>query len=131
MRTRTRAPISPIPKASEPADLLTGPAAEDIGGRRIQSAKELDNTEFDPIFGPKPKYPLVAMEAGIEGWVDVDMLVDENGRVRRFYIMDINGHPSFAKATSKALYKWRFPPPRLNGRSLRVRYYYRINFKLE
>ncbi len=127
---------APIAAADNvPGDIIgSGPAQpaapRQVAPTRIQSAEELDNVEFDPIFNPKPPYPPVARKAGIEGWVDVDLIVNESGRVDSFEIDSVFGHPQFAAATGSVLPRWRFPPPRRGGKNLKVRYYYRINFLL-
>ncbi|MBD3344272.1 MAG: TonB family protein [Chitinivibrionales bacterium] len=144
---KTPEPVSQEPEPDAPSDIhaAAGDKAGDYqairkasvlqpvtpAALRIESPKELDNIEFDPIFNPKPLYPDIALRAGIEGWVDVDLIIDEKGMVHSFIIDSIFGHPSFAEAAEEALPRWRFPPPRQRGRSVRVKYYYRINFTLD
>ncbi len=98
---------------------------------RIQNVTELDNTDFNPIYNPKPPYPAVAMKNNIEGFVDLDLIINEKGRVDKFSIIKVSGHPSFSIATAKTLPKWRFPPPRLKGKKIKIKYIYRINFTLD
>jgi TonB family protein len=98
---------------------------------RINGAAELDNTDFSPIVNIKPLYPIIAIRANIEGHVDVDLLVDERGRVETFSIIGVKGHPSFGNETARVIPKWRFPPPRIKGQKVRVKYVYRVNFTLD
>lgn len=127
------APVAPTEVAAGPADVVGTPKptrrkSEPV---RVQSALDLDNTDFQPIYNPRPDYPAVALKAGIQGYVDVDLVVSEAGRVERFSIVIISGHPSFGLETAKVLPKWRFPPPRKQGRKTRVKYRYRVNFRLD
>jgi protein TonB len=96
----------------------------------LQSAAELDNTEFDPVYNPKPDYPAVALNAQITGYVDVNLIINEQGKVESFSIVEIKGHPSFGIETARVLPRWKFPPPRIGGKKVRVQYKYRVNFTL-
>jgi protein TonB len=101
-----------------------------IAVQRIGTTAELDNTEFVPLFNPKPDYPVVAQVSQITGWVDVDLVINVDGKVESFTIIETKGHPSFAVETAKVLPRWRFPPPRIGGKKVRVQYTYRVNFTL-
>jgi len=96
----------------------------------LQSVTELDNTDFDPIYNPKPDYPAVALNAQITGYVDVNLIISEQGKVESFSIMETKGHPSCALETARVLPRWKFPPPRIGGKKVRVQYKYRVNFTL-
>ena len=91
----------------------------------------LDNVAFSLLYNPKPAYPPVALKAGIQGSVEVDLLISEFGRVESFIIEKINGHPSFGDETAKVIGKWRFPPPRVDGKKIKVKYLYTVNFTLD
>ncbi len=116
-----------------PSSGSTAPAAPVAASgqpRRIGSIAELDNVGFEPVFSPKPDYPVIAQEARITGYVDVDLVISVDGKVQSFSFVTIKGHPAFGVETAKVLPKWRFPPPRVNGKKCSVRYVYRINFVL-
>jgi periplasmic protein TonB len=121
--------LGPASGASS-GSLSQGPG-EGIGAIRIASARILDNVEFAPFYNPKPAYPPIAHTAGIEGFVEVDLIINESGRVESFTIVKINGHSSFGDETAKVIGKWRFPPPRIKGQRVRVKYLYRVNFTLD
>ena len=121
---------SDIPSAQViPAPITSAPSVSNQP-QRIGNTAELDNTDFAPVYNPKPDYPIVAQEAAITGFVDIDLVIDENGKVVSFSIVKIQGHPSFAVETKKVLPRWRFPPPRIGGKKVRVKYVYRVNFTL-
>jgi TonB family protein len=98
---------------------------------RIGSLRALDNVDFSPLYNPKPAYPPFALKAGIEGSVDVDLLINEFGRVEEFAIIKIFGHPSFGDEAAKVIGKWRFPPPRIKGKKIKIKYLYTIYFKID
>lgn len=97
---------------------------------RIHSTNDLDNTDFTPIFNPKPPYPKVALLNNLEGYVDVDLIIDRKGMVVKFSITKVYGHALFGSAVSKVVSQWRFPPPRMKGEKIKVKYLYRINFRI-
>ena len=101
------------------------------GAIRIGSAQTLDNVDFSPLYNPKPAYPLIALKAGIQGSVDVDLIINEFGRVEEFSIVNVTGHPLFGEETAKVIGKWRFPTPRVEGKKVKIKFLYTVNFKLD
>jgi periplasmic protein TonB len=128
------------PKATEPVSETTGGAGASPGKANeagdadqpvaIGSATLLDNTNFSPIFNPKPAYPAIANKANIEGYVDVELIVTPVGTIESFTILKTFGHPAFGEETAKVIKRWRFPPPRINGKPSKIKYDYRVNFTL-
>lgn len=131
---KAEAPIKETEPTPAPADIMA--VEKPIKKKtkqppvRIQSVSELDNTRFFPVYNLKPLYPRAALRNNIEGWVDLDLIIDEKGRVKKFSIVKVFGHPAFGNATAKTVPKWRFPPPRINGKKVIVKYIYRIKFEL-
>jgi protein TonB len=119
---------SPVASASNIPAAAQPPATASHEPQRIGSAQELDNVNFEPVFNPRPDYPPVAQSAGITGYVDVDLVIGDNGKVRSFSVVSVKGHPAFGVETAKVLPKWRFPPPRIKGKKTSVKYLYRIKF---
>jgi periplasmic protein TonB len=133
--------INPVP-AAEP--VAQPPAVEATGGSAatgrtednnqpvaIGSASVLDNTSFAPIFNPKPAYPAIALKANIQGYVDIELVVTPTGTIESFAIIKVLGHPSFGEETAKVIRRWRFPPPRISGKPAKIKYDYRVNFRLD
>ncbi len=132
------APVAPSVDNAVPADIVAMPVAprKKVIKKaplpvRIQALDALDNTEFEPIFNPKPLYPEIALKNNIEGYVDVDLLVNEKGYIDTFTLANVVGHNLFGTETARVIPKWRFPPPRINGEKVKVKYVYRIKFKLD
>jgi len=96
----------------------------------VSEIGSLDNMDFAPLYNPSPAYPEIARAAGMEGFVLVELLIDENGMVVEFKILQVSGHPQFGKETEKVISRWKFPPPRQNGKPVRVKYVYKILFRL-
>jgi protein TonB len=130
----TEMPMEPSESSPVLADVtarpVPTPAPAPVVPVRITSFAALDNTEFSPLVMIKPAYPPIALKAGIEGYVNVDLLVNEKGQVESFSIVDVTGHPAFGNETAKVLKKWRFPPPRIRGKKVTVQYLYRVNFTM-
>ena len=68
----------------------------------------------------EPKYPEQARKAGIEGVVQLETLIDEDGRVRKIKVLKSPGH-GLEKAAILALSKSRFHPGVVNGKPVPVK----------
>jgi protein TonB len=125
------------PVASSGSDHGTPAQSSGIAGDADQpiaigsATTVLDNTSFAPIFNPKPAYPAIAFKANIQGYVDLELVVTPAGTVESFEILKVLGHPSFGVEIIKVIRRWRFPPPRINGKSAKIKYNYRVNFTLD
>jgi protein TonB len=69
-----------------------------------------------PISKDLPAYPETARRMKIEGKVDVDAQVDEQGKV--VTATAINGHVLLQDAAVEAVKKWKFKPAALNGKNV-------------
>jgi TonB family protein len=67
---------------------------------------------------PKPVYPAPALSMGIEGKVDVQITVDENGSV--ISARAANGNPLLIPAAENAALKAKFKPTTLNNVPVKV-----------
>lgn len=75
-----------------------------------------------PTFKNKvePKYPDQAKRDGIEGTVQLEILIDEGGRVRKVKVIKSPGH-GLERAAIAAVSKSRFNPGLINGRAVPVK----------
>jgi protein TonB len=94
-------------------------------------AGSLDNPSVQPYGNRRPTYPALARQAGIEGWVEVEVLVGLDGRVFQARVVKWEGHPGFGDATLEVARGWRFPPPVYRGARVQMRYIRRIAFRLQ
>ena len=78
---------------------------------------------------PKPFYPEQAMSAGIQGLVQVQVVVDESGRV--VSANATNGDPQLQKSAIEAAYKARFAPTILSGQAVRIQGVLNYNFTIQ
>jgi TonB family protein len=65
-----------------------------------------------------PAYPQMAREAGIQGTVRLNIVIDKQGRVSNISV--ISGHPLLIPAAIEAVKQWEYKPALLNGQPVEV-----------
>lgn len=79
-----------------------------------------------------PEYPPLALQAGIEGRLWVEALVDEDGVVRDAWVVKASGcKAGFEEAALEAAYKIKYKPALSNGHPVAVRITYKVDFLLK
>jgi protein TonB len=79
----------------------------------------------------KPRYPDILRQAGIEGYVQLEFIVDTNGAVDTESIRVLSStHQLFEPRARAAIASCRYRPGSLNGQSVRVRMRRSLNFVL-
>ena len=78
---------------------------------------------------PKPPYPPIAKQAGADGPVNVQVLIDETGKV--VSAKAISGSPLLRAAAQQAAYGARFSPTRLGDQAVKVSGVITYNFVLQ
>ena len=73
----------------------------------------------EPTKTVKPAYPSLAQKAGIEGIVNVQALVDRNGRIKHAFVVKTDSNLLNAAALV-AIYQWHFSPARMGNDSVAV-----------
>ena len=85
-----------------------------------------------PVAGnPKPHYPLLARNQGIEGRVVVNVLISVQGTVKTIGVGQSSGSRLLDKAAVQAVKKWRFHPVLHNGKAIPSSESVPIVFKLK
>jgi protein TonB len=87
----------------------------------------------EPIAGTciTPSYPEILRQAGIEGRVTMEFIIDSLGRAERASLRVINSaHQLFDGPARQAVLSCRFRPGRIQGRAVRVRVQQPINFQI-
>ncbi|MBW8366553.1 MAG: energy transducer TonB [Arenimonas sp.] len=80
---------------------------------------------------PAPRYPRLALRAGLEGRVTLRVLVDEQGWPRTVEIERSSGHRELDRtAREHVLAKWRFHPAQRQGRAISAYALVPIDFAL-
>lgn len=80
----------------------------------------------------KIKYPLNAAKNGQEGWVIINFVINEEGRVIDPFIQESSGIREFEKESLKSIKKWQYKPATRNGQpieqsNLTVKFDFNIN----
>jgi protein TonB len=86
--------------------------------------------DFVRVFTPPPPYPDRARELGIEGELEVEFVVDIDGRVSSVQVLR-SPHPTIASEARRVVSGWRFKPAKNKGVPVRVRARQVFDFKLE
>jgi protein TonB len=73
-----------------------------------------------------PAYPSIARQAGVEGNVVIDTVVDKTGDVASMKV--VSGPPMLRQPALDALRQWKYEPSRLNGQPVAVEMIVTIQF---
>ena len=76
-----------------------------------------------------PHYPKEAIYMGIEGFVEVEFIINRRGRIESVKILECSNE-LFKDPTINAMIKWRFKPARLNDNNIACKAKLRIPFSL-
>jgi protein TonB len=80
----------------------------------------------------QPRYPEILRQAGIEGRVLMEFVIDTLGRAERGSLRVINTqHDLFNGPARDAVLSCRFRPGRIQGRAVRVRVQQPVNFQIQ
>lgn len=85
----------------------------------------------EPISMVKPKYPELAQEAQIEGRVILNVLIDENGDVKKAIIIKGVPNTGLDEAAIEAVKQWKYKPALQRGKPVKVWVAQTIKFELE
>jgi len=123
--TRTEKPLSDSQAASTLPTQQASRSAPDTGNAAV-------NHKPRPVAGnPKPHYPLLARNQGIEGRVVVNVLVSAQGTVKTISVGQSSGSRLLDKAALQTVKKWRFHPVLHNGKAVPSSETVPIVFKLK
>lgn len=75
-----------------------------------------------------PEYPTLARQARIQGQVQIDAILDEQGNVADMKV--VSGPPLLQQAALDALKKWKYEPTYLNDRPIAIELIVTITFQL-
>ena len=77
---------------------------------------------------PSPTYPTVAKQLKVEGEVQVQVVIGEEGKVEEATV--VTGHPLLNKAALETAREWKFTPFKNNGKKVKARAVLTIPFKI-
>ena len=110
-------PAAPPPPPPAPAAAPSGPLR--VGGE-VKRPRAL--------FSPQPDYPSLAKQARIEGVVQIDAIIDQQGNVVQEHA--ISGSGILIPAALKAVSQWKYEPTYLNGEPYPVTLTVEVTFRL-
>jgi len=80
------------------------------------------------VYRVDPRYPQLAMNAGISGTVELRAIIGRDGRVRS--VEALSGSGLLAHAAVAAVREWRYRPTLLNGEAVEVETHVTVHFVL-
>ncbi len=95
--------------------------------RRLRVDKNVEMAKI--VFEPLPHYPPLALEARIEGTVQLQVLIGSDGRVRNIQV--ITGNPLLVRSAVEAVSRWRYLPTYLDGQPVEVVTQVDVDFTLD
>jgi protein TonB len=101
------------------------PAADGAEGAYV-SASTLTRTRYVP-----PQFPTSAREKGMEGWVDVQFLVNADGTVSEAAIVGAQPVGIFEQSALEAVRRWRYQPVLRDGAPVTQRARVRVRFAVQ
>jgi len=90
----------------------------------------LPDRDLEPVATPEPAYPPAAFRNGLEGWVEVDFTVTEQGTVRDVEVVSAEPGGVFDAAAVAAVAAWRYRPRVVNGRPVMQRSSVTLSFNV-
>jgi periplasmic protein TonB len=89
-----------------------GPSANGIGSKASGTGPDAAGRgqDISVVHRVKPIYPPASMRAREQGYVVVQVLVDEKGQARTVEVVRSSGYPRLDESTVDAIRKWTFTP---------------------
>lgn len=114
--------------------VAAAPLAAELEARRLQEtylATPAAPSALTLLRSTPAVYPMEALELGIEGWVDVDLIVDRNGEPRNVTVVDSAPPGRFDDAAVAAVEQYRYAPFEREGRVYERRLRFRLRFQIQ
>jgi TonB family protein len=96
----------------------------------VESQKLLPAASLTQVKSVAPKYPEVPLSRGIEGWVDVEFVVNPDGETENIQVIDASHDRYFRAEAVGAVEQWRFKPVIFMNQAIPQRAYARLAFVL-
>ncbi|MBR9979905.1 MAG: energy transducer TonB [Desulfatitalea sp.] len=134
LATRLSLPFEVAPRLPAGPGTLALPAfdlsALNLGPPGVFEAGDLDR-QLVVVSRMPPVYPLNARRNGIQGWVNVRFIVNEQGRVEDVTIREADPREVFDQSVIRCVSGWRFQPGTVDGRPVKVWAETTLHFELE
>ncbi len=110
----------------------------DEGREKENNIEEQSISEYEigSLEGPKiisrfkPIYPHLLKKRGVEGFVILKLLIDENGKLIEYNVIE-KTNEEFLKSVLKEVEKANFEPAKLSGKSVKSYGILKVSFRLE
>lgn len=102
------------------------PPPRPSGSRIIQQSEGVQSGLL--VYRVDPRYPRIAVSAGISGTVELRAVIGRDGRVRSVEVL--SGSVLLAPAAAAAVREWRYRPTLLNGEAVEVETHVTVHFVL-
>jgi periplasmic protein TonB len=112
---------TPAPKVEDP------PREEPVKPSTLNVSKGVLVSKIISL--PRPSYPIIAKQIKAQGPVNVQIIVNEEGKV--ISAQAVNGHPALTKAAVDAALRARFTPTMLSNQPVKVQGVITYNFVLQ
>ena len=89
------------------------------------------DTDVIPVVRVQPAYPRRAKQAGIEGYVTMEVLIRADGTVTRAKVLESDPPRLFDEAALRAIERWKFRPKIVDGTPVEQRAKQTIEFTLQ
>lgn len=109
----------------------------------VINSNVLDSLDLNTLFGPQdldqpltiltrmpPIYPFNAKSRGIEGWVKIRLVVNEQGGVEDIQILSAKPKKIFDDSVIRCVSAWRFRPGSIDGLPVKTQVETSIRFEL-
>jgi len=102
------------------------------GEEFIAKNQDIEGLKYNIISSSDPEYPIVAKKANYKNTVviKVRFLVNGEGKIEEIKFYDNETKFGFHEEVENSLKKWKFSPPKLNGKSVKMYFYKSFVFKL-
>ncbi len=123
-------PDLPLPKIEKHSERVHDISQEASLNLNVLSGALTEALPLD-IKNKNPKYPRRALQAGWEGVVELEALIDEQGKVKDVKLIESSNYWVLDDRAIKALSEWFFQPATLAGRPIEKSVDVRIVFELK
>jgi TonB family protein len=120
------------------APLAPDPARVELAQERItafvfaaEAQKLLPASDFVQTNYVAPEYPRVALDRGVEGWVDLEFVITESGETESIRVIEASNDRYFRDEAVAAVEQWRFTPDTFMDRPIARRSFARLAFVLD
>ena len=104
-------------------------AASDTLRQKAGAAPEVTEESLTRLNKLEIIYPARALQAGVEGWVEIGFTVDPDGAVTNVKVLKANPPRTFEQAAIKAVSRMRYQPVIRGGQAIAVYVRFRVAFR--